>query len=140
MSFTASTICRYTLLAISLLLPVTPVYAQDTPPASCPPPGAPPSAKEFYRFIKKFKAEDLKRTETLLQSSVQQLDCQQVFKLKIVNRVGDVSHRYYDTRSFELVLDDSLQQLDPIDRVFRQLDKLVGDEEADKEKHQQKEQ
>ncbi|MBT1065436.1 hypothetical protein KJY73_17750 [Bowmanella sp. Y26] len=140
MSFSASTMCRYTALAILLLLPVTPVYAQDEPQASCPSAGTPPSAKEFYRFIKKFKAEDLKRNETLLQSSVEQLNCQQVFKLKLVNRTGDISHRYYDTRSFELVLDDSHQQLDPLDRVFRQLDKLVGDEAADKDKTSQKEQ
>ncbi|MEZ7277105.1 hypothetical protein LY624_16010 [Pseudoalteromonas sp. N1230-9] len=130
MSLSNNKQCHFIPLAIVLFLLTGFAYGQDE---QCTVQSNTPSAKVFYRFIKKFKAEDLLNGETLLKSNVQQLDCQPVFKVKIVNRSGDVSHRYYQTDTFELILDDSKKQWDPINRVFQELDKLVGDKSSSKE-------
>ncbi|TMN73199.1 hypothetical protein CWB85_03535 [Pseudoalteromonas sp. S1727] len=59
-----------------------------------------PSANAFFAFMKEVKTKRLGEDETLLRAQADNLQCKPVFKLKVLDRRGQVLVRFYDPVSF----------------------------------------
>lgn len=63
-----------------------------------------PSANAFFSFMKEVKTLRLKEDETLLRAEADTLECKPVFKLKVLDKRGQVNIRYYDADTFNEVV------------------------------------
>jgi len=83
-----------------------------------------PSANAFFSFMKEVKTKRLQEDETLLRAEADTLECKPVFKLKVLDKRGQVQLRYYDADTFNEVLQPKEQKKWGLDSALDAIDAI----------------
>lgn len=83
-----------------------------------------PSANAFFAFMKEVKTKRLGEDETLLRAQADNLQCKPVFKLKVLDRRGQVLVRFYDPVSFAEIIQTEQKQQWGLDSAIDALNSL----------------
>lgn len=95
-----------------------------------------PSANAFFSFMKEVKTTRLHEGETLLRAEADTLACKPVFKLKVLDKRGQVQIRYYDAETFNEVVQPKEQQKWGLDSALDAIN-AINPLSSEKESHQQ---